>query len=646
MKFGNLDIGHFLTIDSGKVNLSDRGLLLIQGANEDDSSADSNGAGKSSVADAVCWCLYGTTARGVEGDRVINRYSKKDCFVTLEIIDGEDQWLVERYRKHTTFKNQLTVFKFDPVGKVWTGLTKGTEKLTQELVNQILGCTYDVFRGAIYAGQNDMLNLPGMTDKQLKLLVEEAAGTAVLERAYEEARARALVIGREQQAIVEKVAACDQVLLSSGDTLKSMSDRQGEFETERTASVARLKIIAKEAADDARAKAAEIFTLNKPDVEAGIAECDASIASVNAERAEERALANIKSKADNEVAALTRQLTSLRSQHDIAKKVVGEVDHKVGCPCDDCGRPLTASEIAPARKSASDRVAKLAQEFNATKATARDAVVAQTSATDALEAFRASMTDVSTTSAQRASLLAQLTVIHTAEKARDKLIDAARAYLTQANDKAKEVNPFVAEIERVQASMAVKQQNRRDLCLLNETALQKKAIIEACVKVYAPNGVRGHILDEVTPYLNDQTAKYLGTLSDGNITATWTTLSTNAKGEMKEKFNIDVTNAEGGESFQAISGGEQRKVQVASALALQDLVATRAAKPIDLFIGDEIDNALDKAGVERMTQILEEKGRERGTVLIISHQELKDFVRQVITVRKKDKKSTIEEVAA
>ena len=39
----------------------------------------------------------------------------------------------------------------------------------------MLGCSEEVFRAAVYVGQ-DLPDLPAMTDKQLKELVEEAAG--------------------------------------------------------------------------------------------------------------------------------------------------------------------------------------------------------------------------------------------------------------------------------------------------------------------------------------------------------------------------------------------------------------------------------------------------------------------------------------
>jgi hypothetical protein len=49
-----------------------------------------------------------------------------------------------------------------------------------------------VFNAAVYSGQEVMPDIPNMTDKQLKLLVEQAAGVDVLSNAYDLARERML----------------------------------------------------------------------------------------------------------------------------------------------------------------------------------------------------------------------------------------------------------------------------------------------------------------------------------------------------------------------------------------------------------------------------------------------------------------------
>ncbi|MBC7666839.1 MAG: SMC family ATPase, partial [Caulobacter sp.] len=166
-------------------------------------------------------------------------------------------------------------------------------------------------------------------------------------------------------------------------------------------------------------------------------------------------------------------------------------------------------------------------------------------------------------------------------------------------------------------------------------------LLTDAVKVFGPAGVRAHVLDTVTPYLNERTRDYLGALADGNIHATWSTLSKTAKGELKEKFNIEVVNDKGADSFAGMSGGEKRKARLATSLALQDLVASRATKPIGLWIGDEIDHALDDAGLERLMGVLERKARDRGTVLVISHNALDQWCSEIITVTKNGGKASV-----
>ena len=95
-----LKIKNFLIIGEATVSLANRGLLLIEGQNDDDESANSNGAGKSSLVDALCWCLFGVTARGVSGDAVINKKAKKECVVGVEVwTEDLNCYYIERGRK-------------------------------------------------------------------------------------------------------------------------------------------------------------------------------------------------------------------------------------------------------------------------------------------------------------------------------------------------------------------------------------------------------------------------------------------------------------------------------------------------------------------------------------------------------------------
>ena len=638
MKFPSLEIENFLALTEAKLSLSDRGLVLIQGENNANTSATSNGSGKSSIADALCWCWFGVTARGVTGDAVVNNVAKKNTRVSSTVVDGAISYTATRYRKHKTGKNSLQIVMSDGITE--TDLTKGTDKLTQEVANQIIGCPLEVFAGSIYAGQEKMPDLPAMTDKNLKLLIEEAAGVTVLEGAYRKAR--------------EQMAASQAKLQAASETFERAKLRLDHTRAQRVGLTEQIEEW--DRTRDARRKDAmaqiesfipklkklreDIAVYDGLDLDAAVKECDDKIAAVSAEQAQLRKYDLAVSQAAGAVNTAVHRYTLVHKEHSIIEGELLRIDHKVGCPCSECGRPMTEAELGAARASAASRLEFKAEELLSAKAQHDEAVDAQKHAESFRDVFAASMTDISAVAAQRAENEKLRSYLHTLRSTLDVTTTQARNLRNQITAITAEANPFEAQVATIEEQI----RHLEDECSTLESkvlaAEADLAIESEVVKVFAPAGVRAHILDEVTPFLNEQTAKYLTTLSDGNMEATWSTLTPDSKGVLREKFTIDVMDATGGDSFDGLSGGEKRKARIATALALQDLVATRASKPIDLFIGDEIDDALDPAGLERLMLILEDKARERGSVFIISHNELRDHIRQVMVVEKQADKTT------
>jgi DNA repair exonuclease SbcCD ATPase subunit len=244
------------------------------------------------------------------------------------------------------------------------------------------------------------------------------------------------------------------------------------------------------------------------------------------------------------------------------------------------------------------------------------------------------MTNAADAAKQKSDAQSGLQAIKDHERTLKAARDEYQAAVLKVKELKDEVNPYEATIASIRAQAEaiaeeIKKSNRDKDALFKEM----EAISDAA-KVFSPAGVRAYILDTVTPFLNDRTAHYLSILSDGNLTAQWSTLNKLKSGEIREKFAITVSSVTGGETFNLISGGEKRKVRLACSMALQDLVASRASKPFDLYIADEIDDAVDASGLERLMSILESKARERGTVLVISHNSLNDWIRESVKVVK------------
>jgi DNA repair exonuclease SbcCD ATPase subunit len=646
VKFLTLEIENCLSIGEARVSLDGQGLVSISGDNQDDTSADSNGTGKSSVVDSLAWCLWGTTARGVSGDDVVSWFCGKGqgTRVATTVEDDGELYQVVRHRKYPKQGNKLQLFKEE--NGQWVDLTKGTTSLTQKQIERLLGCSEEVFNAAVYSGQEVMPDIPNMTDKQLKLLVEQAAGVDVLSNAYDLARERARRASETRAAAQIGYDRANDRLTDAMNSLTAAEANAANWGTQQQAKIARLKVetvqraAAFKTAKDARDPNADAV------LDARIAEVQAKIDAVVGERQREASLQTtyntVASTYHTAKAALDRAARDLATrQHELA-----HVDAEVGKACRSCGKEVTAEDLVTTKKIAQENVTAATTELETRKQKLAAAEKMLADADAELVKHRESMTDISASTTEMSALHREKQIVAAEDAEISRLREAARTAALQAQAAEQECNPFLSMVEQAKQAITDRSAMVETAKANTLTAIEEEKYAQAVVTVFAPAGVRARRLDEATPYLNQRTAHYLGSLADGAIEAFWTTLTeTKDKKELREKFSVTVEKKGAGTgSFKNLSGGEKRKVRLACALALQDLVATRAAKTIALWVGDEVDDALDSAGLERLMGVLEEKARERGTVLVISHNDIKDFCRQEIRVTKQNGRATVVQV--
>jgi len=640
MKIGRVDIEGFMAIGIAALGLTDRGLVLIQGENHDDASAKSNGSGKSTIPDALSWCLYGVTARGESGDDIINTTCKTASVVT-ELIDGEAVYRVSRYRKDTKHKNHVILEKVSKTATV--DLTLSSDKETQLRINQIVGCDVDVFNAAIYQGQECIPDMPNMTDKQIKNLIEQAAGISVLEDCYR----IALFEKNEQEKILDRLDlandAANEAVVQAKSDVEEVKAKVTEWDGTHTLTVAAAKTLeesssaSKKAADEKLARAEE----KVPTINASIAKhktvleektgCDSVLRSERDTQHEQATTTRLaQNKADQSQTAL-----------DQAEAKLVAIADRIGTSCGECGKPIEEVDLESVKKGAQMVVNQATANLaTANEEWASEQVVLET-VTGHADEYEAAMPDYTETSERLNKcnlVLAKIETVRVEAKGFNNAWAVAVHHLDEIKDT---INPHNARLVTVDINLkrAIKDRKKAQKELGEQADVVQTAI--ATMEVYSPAGVRAHILDHVTPFLNSRTAHYLSAMSDGNLSAEWSTVSFTKKGDMREKFSIQVSNMTGGKKFGLLSGGEKRKVRLACAMALQDVVSGRATKPIELFMADEIDDALDDAGLERLMGLLEEKARERGTVLVISHRSLSDWIREVAVVRKEGGVATI-----
>ena len=98
MSFGNVE---------ARINLNLLDFVLIAG---------SNGAGKTSILEAIFFALYGKSFRGVNKADLINKVNGSDVFVGIEFRSNNDLYVVERGIKPDTFTVHCNGVKIESTG--------------------------------------------------------------------------------------------------------------------------------------------------------------------------------------------------------------------------------------------------------------------------------------------------------------------------------------------------------------------------------------------------------------------------------------------------------------------------------------------------------------------------------------------------
>jgi DNA repair exonuclease SbcCD ATPase subunit len=145
------------------------------------------------------------------------------------------------------------------------------------------------------------------------------------------------------------------------------------------------------------------------------------------------------------------------------------------------------------------------------------------------------------------------------------------------------------------------------------------------------------------PLLTSRANHYLEILTDGDINVDFSTQREmkSSKGEYKDEICIDWT-IEGASGYPP-SGGQLKKIEIATDLALMDLAISNNPKTPDILCLDEILDGLDDKGVQRVLLLLQELRKKRSTIFVISHDDrMSEVFEKSIVIKKKKGTSCLE----
>jgi DNA repair exonuclease SbcCD ATPase subunit len=165
MKINSVTINNFLSFQGAYIDLKDgQGLTVIKGKNLD--TGGSNGAGKSTVIEAIFFALTGKTIRKSTEATLINNKVKKDCVVHLSLEHDGKQINIKRGKRPRVFK-------------VWVDdeeVTTDHAHNTQEYLNEIFNTSEDVLRASMFFGQSNDNNFLDCTAGEKRAIIKNFLG--------------------------------------------------------------------------------------------------------------------------------------------------------------------------------------------------------------------------------------------------------------------------------------------------------------------------------------------------------------------------------------------------------------------------------------------------------------------------------------
>lgn len=126
--------------------------------------------------------------------------------------------------------------------------------------------------------------------------------------------------------------------------------------------------------------------------------------------------------------------------------------------------------------------------------------------------------------------------------------------------------------------------------------------------------LKAEILGASAPVLNEAADRYANILSDGALRVEFNTLrETRSENLLRLRRAGDLC------SYESLSNGERRRVDLIVALALRACARWRLAEPINLSVWDEVFDKLDESGLRRAVEVLQQDLSELETVFIVTH---------------------------
>lgn len=605
--FVSVTIRDFMAIrGSATLPLDALGAVLLKGR---------MGVGKSSLFDAISWCLYGATSPRKSGaaksqlraDEVIHEDSE-DCEVTVTLrLDDAHVASIRRSKKRgkgATLNLQLPKKMSFP-----TGISDA-----QSQVDALVGLDHDLFRTCVYLGQGAVANFVTDADKKRKELLSRAFSLGACTPAVKLIRKEMKDKGIALQAIaIEHATIASKVegLKSTDFTAESSAweEKREAFIRSSTQQIHDLKMSVEEC--DRRLASEPEWLRAKTQIEEFIRTKQSELMRISVPTEKAGKLHQEMGRVRTEKGNLQGQINTITNRH---RKI--RASSSSGSPvCDECGQPIDVPtqenilagleiqlrSLDSTMKTLDVEYANLQTQLGAlSEGASSEATSIQASIHDAQSKLTKCNEGINALARFRAN--------------RDAAVEQWNRLLKEIEAKQHEANPFASR-------MAAKESQLREaqdaLSLVEARMHAAREDLEAWAwweEGFGPKGVPVLVLRMAMHELESYANHFAAKLTDGKLFV--------ALDLTDDDISIDffemTDDGPRPRSYLALSGGQNRCVELAFVpFALSEVIFNRVGVRVSLLLIDELTTHLAPEVKPLVCHVLPELGRE--TVLVIDH---------------------------
>ena len=634
LDFGVLTLKNFLSFgnETTAIRLDNGNLTVIMGQNFDTGGEDSrNGVGKSTLMDALTYCIFGETNRGLTNSQLVNNLIRKgqQMLVTLTFRRGDFEYLIERGEK----PSKLNLFR-RPVGCIEDfkekdgdilkyDITKSTKPATSKEIADIVGFDSILFEYLIANSSETIPFLKLPADKRNEIM-EKLFGFELLTNRADELKEERKEINKNIISLEASIQATKQANDRIRREIDGLNQRSAEWESNHTRSIADLK--------SKISRLEQVNIQDEIDILNMIAELDKQYMVLRQEQSAISSKIRELNRDQNDIESTVRQYEQKieRNNREITKNEADlQVLDKSECPT--CHQHWEADPNY--RETLIEHITRCKDENTQHEVLINETNAGSTDITLKLVEQSTLKEEVDSKISQLASDQQELTNVElTFKKVEDAI--ASEATLAQFRARLTELeadsNPHLESIDNFQTN-AIKQIDDTELVQARNLLEHYQLLITLLTS--KDSFLRKSIIERWLPKMNQRISHYL------------TELQLPHKVRFLSDLSMEITDYGKEFSWGSLSKGQRQRVTIALNLAFQDVFEFMNYKINTLMIDELIDNGICNRGAENAVNILEDMARTKNkTVFLVTHrQDIASRIEDHITVKMKNKLSWIEQ---